>query len=56
MGDANPRVRMHNLIKTWHEKGVTTPEGAGSDAPAQLGSERAAKLNEKISKITAEDI
>lgn len=56
MGDANPRVRMHNLIKTWHEKGVSTPEGAGSDAPAQLGSERVAKLNEKISKITAEDI
>ena len=62
LGEANPRVKMHLLIKSWNEKGITTPEAAKAANAAQpaaynnITSDTTAKLNEKISKISAEDI
>lgn len=58
LGEANPRVRMHMLIKSWHERGVRTAEEAAkatAAAPVLAGGD-AAKLNEKIKNIAAEDI
>lgn len=58
IGEVNPRFRMHSLIKMWHEKGVKTTEEADKTAPVvmAIGEGDAAKLNEKIRNITAEDI
>lgn len=61
LGEANPRVRMHMLIKAWHEKGVKTTAEANKIAinpaatPTVTHSD-AKKLNEKIKNISAEDI
>ena len=58
LGEANPRVRMHYLVKTWHEKGVKTPDEAAKTTftSTAIGEGEAAKLNEKIKNIAAEDI
>ena len=58
MGEANPRVRMHALVKLFHESGVTDLEGAkklagGKPATANID---AATLNDKIKNISTEDI
>ncbi len=50
LGEANPRVRMHILVKAYHEK------GSMNEVAATLTREEAEKLNEKIRNISAEDI
>ncbi len=50
MGEANPRVRMHALVKAYHEKGSMT------SSPAAMSESEADRLNENIRIISAEDI
>lgn len=49
VGEANPRVKMHTIVKSYHENG-------GNGKNGSLGKADAAKLNEKIKNISAEDI
>ena len=51
LGEANPRVKMHMLVKNYHEKGTISE--VASTKFEHLSAE---KLNEKIRKISAEDI
>ncbi len=57
MGEANPRVKMHSLIKSFRENGVTDIEAAKKIAGGAVGSAMdAEKLNDKIRHINPEDI
>ena len=51
LGEANPRVKMHALIKNYHE-----PGSMGEVASTKLSSGEAEKLNDKIRRISADDI
>ena len=58
LGEANPRVRMHILVKQFHECGITDLENAkklaGGKAPT--GGLDTESLNDKIRNINPEDI
>lgn len=57
MGEANPRVRMHMLIKQFHENGINDTESAKKFAGNKPSAEiDAISLNDKIKNINPEDI
>ena len=57
MGEANPRVRMHMLIKQFHENGINDTESAKKFAGDKPSAEiDAISLNDKIKNINPEDI
>lgn len=58
MGEANPRARMHTLVKQFHENGISDVESAkrmagGKSAAAAMD---VGSLNDKIKNIDPEDI
>lgn len=57
VGEANPRVKMHALIKEWHEKGIDTPSKVSSLNATTIEKDyNFDKLNEKIKNIKFEDL
>ena len=57
LGDANPRARMHSLVKSYNEHGITKVSQIKKSGAAIMSKEYdTSKLNEKIKSINPDEV